>query len=103
MGETLYEDGAEPFAEVLREGGQESLPDGASASAGRVWGSYVHGLFDNDAFRHRFLHLARLTCGLAPARGYTCVTAQRQARIDRWAAHLRRSLDVNLIREWANI
>jgi adenosylcobyric acid synthase len=100
LGETLYENGAEPFAEIVREGEQQSIPDGAIADAGRVWGTYIHGLFDDDAFRHRFLDLARHASGLAPARDLVRVTAQREARIDRWASHLRQSLDLDLIRGW---
>jgi len=103
MGETLYENGAEPFAQILREGGQQPTPDGAIASSGRVWGTYIHGLFDDDAFRHQVLEFARRTCGLAPADSHIRVTAEREARIDRWANHLRRSLDMKLIRGWANI
>jgi adenosylcobyric acid synthase len=101
MGETLYENGAEPFAEILREG-EQPTSDGAIASSGRVWGTYVHGLFDDDLFRHRFLDSARQACGLAPARRHVRVTAERQARIDRWADHLRQSLDLDLIRGWAS-
>jgi adenosylcobyric acid synthase len=103
MGETQYEDGAEPFAEILREGDQHSIPDGAVASSGRVWGTYIHGLFDDDSFRHRFLKSARQTCGLAPALRHLCVTAEREARLDRWANHLRQSLDMHLIRRLANL
>jgi adenosylcobyric acid synthase len=103
MGETVYENGAEPFAEILREGGQRPTLDGAVASSGRVSGTYIHGLFDDDVFRHRFLNFARQRCGLTPARSHTCVTAERQARIDRWAGHLRQSLDIKLIRGWANL
>lgn len=33
----------------------------------RVWGSYLHGLFDEDAFRHAFLRRLRHEAGLAPA------------------------------------
>jgi adenosylcobyric acid synthase len=103
MGETLYEEGAETFAEIVCEGERQSTPDGAMASSGRVWGTYVHGLFDDDIFRHRFLDCARQACGLAPARNRVCVTADRQARIDRWAGHLRQSLEMNLIRGWVNL
>jgi adenosylcobyric acid synthase len=99
MGETLYENGAEPFAEVLRESEQQPTLDGAIVSSGRVWGTYIHGLFDDDAFRHKFLQFARQTYGLTPAFPHVCVTAERQGRIDRWAAHLRQSLDMNLISE----
>ena len=102
MGETLYENGAEPFAEILRECEPQPILDGAVALSGRVWGTYIHGLFDDDAFRHRFLHCARQTCGLTPARSHMWVTAERNARIDRWAGHLRQSLDMNLIHELTN-
>lgn len=33
----------------------------------RVWGSYLHGLFDEDAFRHAFLRRLRHEAGLSPA------------------------------------
>jgi adenosylcobyric acid synthase len=100
MGETLYENGAEPFAEILREGSLQPTCDGAVASSGRVWGTYVHGIFDDDAFRHKFVDSARQNCGLAAAKSHVGVTAERQARIDRWAGHLRSSLNMDLIREW---
>jgi adenosylcobyric acid synthase len=70
---------------------------------GRVWGTYVHGIFDDDAYRHAFLDDARAQCGLAPARVKANVTAGRDARIDRWADHLRRSLNLAAIREWAGL
>jgi adenosylcobyric acid synthase len=103
MGETVYENGAEPFAEILREGETQPVADGAIASSGRVWGTYIHGLFDDDAFRHKVLDFARKKCGLAPAYTHIRVTAEREARIDRWAAHLRQSLDMKLIRGWVAI
>jgi adenosylcobyric acid synthase len=68
---------------------------------GRVWGTYVHGLFDDDAFRHEFLDDMRRERGLAPAREKERVTEKRQSRIDRWADHLRQSLNLELIRGWA--
>ncbi len=70
---------------------------------GRVWGTYIHGLFDDDAFRHSFLRFARASCGLEPARSFASVTAAREARIDRWAGHLRQSLDMKLIRAWVGL
>jgi adenosylcobyric acid synthase len=100
MGETLYETGADPFAEIVREGEHASIPDGAITASGRVWGTYIHGIFDEDLFRHAFLDSARLKSGLAPARQQVCVTAERQLRIDRWANHLRQALNMDLIRGW---
>jgi adenosylcobyric acid synthase len=88
MGETKFEGGPECGDAIL--------------SSGKVYGTYIHGLFDDDAFRHSFLNFARQSCGLAPAQSHVCVAGQREARIDRWADHLRQSLDLNLIRGWAN-
>ena len=76
---------------------------GVTNEAGRVWGTYVHGLFDDDAFRHEWLDRARALCGLAPAREKAGVTANRHARIDRWADHLRQSLNMDLIRGWTGL
>jgi adenosylcobyric acid synthase len=66
-------------------------------SSGKVFGTYIHGLFDDDAFRHGFIDYARRTCGLAPVHQRVCVAAEREGRINRWAGHLRQSLDMNLI------
>jgi len=81
--------------------GETSPVAGAAVGdAARVWGTYVHGLFDEDASRHAFLDGVREQCGLAPARVKAPVSACRQARIDRWADHLRGSLNMEMIRGW---
>jgi adenosylcobyric acid synthase len=70
---------------------------------GLVFGTYVHGLFDDDAFRHAFLDAARAARGLSPARDRAFVAAEREARLDRLADHLRRSLNMDLIRSWIGL
>jgi adenosylcobyric acid synthase len=100
MGETRYETGCQPFAEIVREPDSGALPDGAIAENGRVWGSYVHGLFDDDKFRHAFLARARAVLGLEAADETVNVTGERNARIDRWAGHLRKHLDIERLRGW---
>jgi adenosylcobyric acid synthase len=100
VGETLYETGSRAFAEIVRQGIPGSTPDGAVSASNRVLGTYVHGLFDNDDFRHSFLAALRCAADLAPAKIWANVSAEREARIDRLADHLRKSLDMNLIRSW---
>ncbi len=100
MGETVYGAECMPFARILREGDAAPVPDGAAMRSGRIWGTYVHGIFDDDAFRHAFLDAARKECGLQAAPEHCPVTQQRESRIDRWADHLRWSLDLALIRRW---
>jgi adenosylcobyric acid synthase len=89
------------MGETMREENSAGNDDGAIIACGQVWGTYIHGLFDDDGLRHKFLDCTRQTCGLVPAQSRVCVTAEREARIDRWADHLRRSLNMNLIRKLA--
>jgi adenosylcobyric acid synthase len=100
VGETFYETGARPFADILRQGTANSIPDGAVGDSGRVLGTYVHGIFDNDDFRRLFVQTARRAADLAPAEKFANVAAEREARIDRLADQLRRSLDMQLIKSW---
>ena len=67
----------------------DGRPDGARTPDGRVCGTYVHGLFADDA--HRAAWLRRL--GAAPSGlGYE---AGVDAVLDRLAEHLERHLDVD--------
>jgi adenosylcobyric acid synthase len=100
VGETFYETGAQPFAEIIRQELPGSVPDGAVSASSRVFGSYVHGLFDNDDFRHSFIQAARTAVDLAPAETWAHVAAEREARIDRLASHLKKSLDMDRIKSW---
>jgi adenosylcobyric acid synthase len=100
VGETLYQTGARPLADIVRQGATESVPDGATSESGRVFGTYVHGLFDNDDFRHGFIRAARAVVDLVPAEKYARVAAEREACIDRLADQLRKSLDMNLLKSW---
>lgn len=95
--------GGAPFSGYEIHMGETTCEHAPIMSAGQVLGTYIHGLFDDDELRHKFLDHARQTCGLAPTDGRVFTTAQRQARIDRWASHLRQALDMTLIRKCANI
>ena len=97
MGETAYAEGARIFAEIQRGGETGCVRDGAVADGGRAFGTYVHGLFREDGFRHSFVAAARAACGLAPMQSRAWVTAERERRLDRLAEHVRQSLDMDLI------
>ena len=100
VGETLYETEAFPLTDIERQGAAELVPDGAVSKSGRVLGTYVHGFFDKDDFRHGFIQAARVAVDLAPAASYVNANAERNAPIDRLACHLRNSLNMNLLRSW---
>ncbi len=94
VGKTTYLPGTHPFAVTA------SGLDGAISSDGKVFGTYVHGIFDDDTFRHRFIDDVRFACGLTPGKEKVFVAARREEKIDRWATHLRRSLDIDRILSW---
>lgn len=100
IGETLYEPGAQPLADIVRRGESKAIPDGAVSASGRVFGTYVHGFFDNDDFRHRFIRAARAAVGLAPVVAFVRISQDREARIDRLASQLKTSLDIERITSW---
>ena len=97
LGQTVYEEDAQAFAEIQRCGDFAPMPDGAAGS--NAFGTYIHGLFRDDGFRHRFLAAARNACGLDPALELAGIEAERERRLDRLANHVRGSLDMNLIFE----
>jgi adenosylcobyric acid synthase len=53
MGETT---GQTPWVQIVsRNGEQVRVLDGSVSPNGKVWGCYIHGLFNNDAFRYTWL------------------------------------------------
>ncbi len=69
---------------------------GYAAPEGRIWGTYLHGLFDDDAFRRRFLDRLRARKGLAPL-GEVRARYDIDAALDRLAEAVRASVDLPAI------
>jgi cobyric acid synthase CobQ len=62
----------------------------------RVWGTYLHGLFDADAFRRWWLDRLRARRGWAPLGGVTAVF-DLEPELDRFAAVVRAGLAMDQI------
>ena len=69
--------------------------DGAMSQNGHIWGTYLHGIFDNDALRHAWLR----SLGWQ-GQGQTF---DRQIAYNRLADHVRDYLDMQALRRiiWA--
>ena len=74
-------------------------PDGAPLGHGRadlpVWGTYMHGIFDADAFRRHFLDTVRKRKGLAPLG--TVTLFDLDPALDRLAEVTRAHLDIRTL------
>ncbi|NQU08274.1 MAG: cobyric acid synthase [Candidatus Abyssubacteria bacterium] len=95
MGVTRRGAGCRPAFEVLRRRSEGKWPpgDGAVAPGGGVWGTYLHGVFDDDKFRRHFIDSIRAKKGLQQL----CEVQFRydtDAEYDKLAALLRENLDM---------
>ena len=73
--------------------------EGAASENGRVWGTSIHGLFDQAGFRRGWLNRARGRKGLPPIslRESELVATQLRAELDRWADHLEQYVNMDAI------
>lgn len=104
-----HESGQQVFGYEIHHGVTETLsvaavpiiqgphgPLGFSDPSGRVWGTYLHGVFDHDGFRRWFINRLRVRRGLAPL-DRPQVAYSLEPALDKLASVVRRSLDMDVI------
>lgn len=95
MGQSLDKGMAHPF--LVQSDGQEPHHDGAADDRGLVLGTYLHGLFQEQAFRTAFLNNLRYRKGISPQR--SSAVFSKDENYDRLADLVRGSLDMMRIYE----
>nr|VFJ92211.1 MAG: L-threonine O-3-phosphate decarboxylase /adenosylcobyric acid synthase (glutamine-hydrolysing) [Candidatus Kentron sp. LFY] len=85
-----YTSGSHPCPAMITEDGSAI---GFASEDGIISGTYLHGLYDNDAFRRWFIDDLRVRRGLAPA-GTVQTTYDLEPALDRLAHVVRANLDV---------
>ena len=96
MGESVLGAGARPFASIGRRSGSEAcIEDGAVSQDGRVFGTYLHGIFDNHGFRTAFLNRIRRANGMPEQ----AEMAPVEDPFDLLATHMEKHLDMQRIFE----
>ena len=86
LGRTIGPDCLRPAAVI------DGVDDGATSADGKVFGTYLHGLFGADAFRARFLESLGIAGG-----GNDDYRVEVERALDAIAAHLERHLDCDAI------
>ena len=101
MGQTKRRKVAACFRILSHAGREKAEPmdDGAISDDHRIWGTYIHGLFDNPAFRRHWLNQIRQRKGLAtlPVAVSENVNQRLSSAMDKWADHLERHLNLPLL------
>ncbi len=73
----------------------DHLPDGAAN--GNCWGTYVHGLFENDDFRRGIINQIRKKKGLSPIVNGLKYRDLKEQALDNLAAVVRENLDMRFV------
>ena len=94
--------GTKIFAENLEgyeihSGVTKNLGDEKIISAENVFGTYVHGIFDNDSFRRQILNAIRRKKNLPPLEVTKNFRAEKQKNYERLAKIVRENLNMSLI------
>jgi adenosylcobyric acid synthase len=96
LGSTKKNPGVLPAFQVCSA--DEAREDGAHSPDLRVWGTYLHGLFDSDAFRKSFLDGIRRHKGMAVS-AVGSYERLKQDGFEKLAATVRASLDMKKLYE----
>jgi adenosylcobyric acid synthase len=86
MGRTTLGPGASSMFRVDSE-----HDDGATSRDGRAWGTYIHGIFDNDEFRKGILSAIGYAQGESGGLSYS---EMKDEALDRLAEHVENSIDM---------
>ena len=76
-------------------GSEDYVPDGSVKE--NVWGTYIHGIFDNDGLRTSVINSLRMKKGLPPREETTIYHSKKEEAIERWADILGKSVDICFI------
>jgi adenosylcobyric acid synthase len=101
MGQSRWKgDGSKPLFRIVSRNGQPvDVYDGLINADGRVWGTYLHGVFDNDAFRSLFLRSIGNRSGKAvvSSRKNLSYGGWKEEQYDLLAEHVRSHVNMDLV------
>ena len=93
MGETHLGPGASSLFELHADGASDGKRDGAVSDDSRVWGTYLHGVFDQPEFRRSWLE----SIGWRRRGAAKSLSVEREAELDRLADTVEEATDMVLL------
>ncbi|MFA4835543.1 MAG: cobyric acid synthase CobQ, partial [Dehalococcoidia bacterium] len=99
MGQSRYDNSPPAFEIIQRSAAEKSHPDGAVGNGGTIFGTYLHGIFENERFRR--VLLANIKQGYRPSDegAYCTPLPSKEDQYNKLADVVRRSLDIERIYE----
>ncbi len=94
MGKTT---GAIGLFSVRRASGDCRSPETEGSLKGNTWGTYIHGIFDNDRFRRSLINDLRIKRGMTPREEIVDYSRVREGALERWTGVLSRHVDIEYI------
>ena len=104
IGHTIYQKGAAHFAVLSNHPTTDSISkDGCVSADTRIFGTYLHGIFDDDHFRHLIIRSARAFHKLADATELRRWKQLREESMNRLAREVENALDMGEIFSWVGL
>lgn len=95
MGETTLKGECQPVMQLHRNG--QAVADGAVSADGLAFGTYLHGLFDSDAFTRALINGLRRRKGLEPLDSTFHYAHYKSQQFDLLADAMRQHIDIEKI------
>ncbi len=103
MGRSVLGEGARALFTITRRGGEGSdSGDGAVSGDGKIWGTYIHGIFESDAFRRALIGDIRPLPGAKDKRSLD-YSALKEEGFERLADLVERSVDMGAVRSFLSV
>jgi adenosylcobyric acid synthase len=104
LGRTTYLREGAHFAILSTDSGSSQVKyDGCIGMDSRVFGTYLHGLFDDDGFRHQFIRAARIFHKLTAPDELYLWKELREESMNRLARQVEETLDMETIFGWVGL
>jgi adenosylcobyric acid synthase len=97
MGQSVSHSGAQPIRVTQRFGRPCQDVSSTARNDGLVWGTYIHGIFDNDMFRRAVLNALRIHKGWQPIGETYNFYREKEKSYDRLAQVVQQHLRMELL------